>query len=604
MDKNVHFYKLFNAGDYKKVITWAETYLENATDKSTATSKTKTSVIRLAIGSFVFSGDLSKAISLFKKEKRSLVKEDLGIVLFYLSIGQTRAGNFSAAKDLVLECYKLYRKNESNAFIQFGLFQSLGFLSYFRSRFRKSLIYSQKSKSAASKTKDESFIILAEDLYANNQIITGQIYSGIEGLKVCYSRSLKARNLNLAKSIRVTILTFESQYALIPKPIETLKNSLKKIHTQNSYSRNLIWLALLGELLNQGRLKDFENAYPLAQKEIFKVAQHRHQIVLRFKWAHWEFLRFNYEVALLELAKIEESLSLKNDILLLAQIYGLRYKILKNRNPERAAQILEQLSFWQKVTGSNQSKSHLGRIRGDVGYSQSQDKIGNAINEYFQTGSVRAVQQLLAKRQWIHFHESLDHTLIRAHHFRRVLLLGFNQDRALFLNEGNWSFVEAPSILIKKIINQLSIEPLSKEQLVELVWGYKYDPFTHDPMLMTLIQRTRKYLSSLDLKITVSEGIYQINQPLLLSELSSQIVNKTMRSDAGKSPIVDSEFSYRQLQILETISSSSAPVAIGLLLKNIKGSRMTLFRDLRELHLQNRIKRLGKGRGVSYVLCR
>lgn len=592
------FTKLFTAGNYKECASLGQNQIS-------LVEKTDISMlVRLILGSLVFLGENKKANEFYKKNVKRLSKEDLAIALFYLSIGFTRSGDFTAAKNLLLELNSLFKSHPSNSFIQFGFYQALGFFSYFKSRFRKSLAYAEKSKEAAYKTKEDSLIIFADDLFANGQIISGQIYSGIESLKQCYAQSLKVRNLNLAKSIRVSLISFESQYGLLARPVETLKNHLKKIHTQNTYSRNLIWLALLNEYLNQGRLKDFENSYPLAQKEIVKSSQHRHQILLRFKWAHWEFLRFNYEAALLELAKIEEALSLKNDILLLSQIYGLRYKILKDRNADRASQILDQLKFWQIVTGSNRSLNHLSRISKSLTQSQSQDKIGNLINEYYLYGRSEAVAQLVAKKRWIHFHDSLDHTLIRAHQFKRVLVLGFNKGRALFLTDGNWLFVNEPTGLERKIINHLSTEPLSKEKLVELIWGYQYSPLAHDPMLMTLVQRARKYLKELKMKILVSDGVYQLDKPLLLDELTEKLVTKTLSVAMESKTFEDSRLTYRQFKILETISRSAEPVSIGSLLKSNRVSRMTLFRDLQELHLQKRIMRLGKGRGVSYVLFR
>ncbi len=594
INKNIKLKKLFNSGDYKKSALMAEAELDES----------NYSVISVLIGSYVFIGETKKANGLFKKFKKHFALEDHALSIFYLAIGFTRSGDIQQAKSLILECFSLYRKTPKNSFIRFSFFQSLGFLSYFRSRFRKSLRYAKAAKESAYETHEESLIILADDLVANNQIISGEIYSGIEGLRECYVRSLKVRNMNLAKSIRVSIISFESQYGLLSNPILTLKGHLKKIHPQNTYSRNLIWLALMNQFLNQGRLRDFEIHYPLAQKEIFKIQQPRHQILLRFKWAHWEFLRFNYEAALLELAKIEEALSTKNDILLLSQIYGLRYKILKDRNPERAAQIFELLKFWHKVSGSNQSLSHLSRIRSDHTASQSQDQIGNMINEYYQLGSSGSVKQLISRKRWIHFHDQLDHTLIRAHGYKKVLVLGFEGNKGLFLTDGNWSFVPEPTILEKKLLNQLSTEPLSKEQLVNLIWGYSYSPLAHDPMLMTLIQRARKYLDNLGLKINVSEGVYQLSQPLLLSELTEKLALKVTQTGVQRAAATDMSLSFRQFQILETISMSTAPISIGALLKIVKVSRMTLFRDLRELHLQKKVTSLGKGRGVGYVLYR
>lgn len=593
-DKNIKLKKIFNSGNYKKSALLAEAEIQNL----------NSSVIPVLIGSYVFLGETKKANGLFRKYKKQFTPEDHALSIFYLAIGFTRGGDIPQAKNLILECFLLYKKAPKNPFIRFSFFQSIGFLSYFRSRFRKSLRYAKAAKESVYATHEESLIILADDLVANNQIISGEIYSGIEGLRECYARSLKVRNMNLAKSIRVSIISFESQYGLLGNPIPTLKGHLKKIHPQNTYSRNLIWLALMNQFLNQGRLKDFENYYPLAQKEIFKIQQPRHQILLRFKWAHWEFLRFNYEAALLELAKIEEALSTKNDILLLSQIYGLRYKILKDRNPDRALQILELLKFWQKVSGSNQSLSHLSRIRNDRRASESQDQIGNMINEYYQLGSSSSINQLIVKKRWIHFHDQLDHTLIRAHSFKKVLVLGFEGNKGLFLTDGNWSFVSSPTTLEKRLLNQLSTEPLSKEQLVDLIWGYSYNPLTHDPMLMTLIQRTRKYLDDLGLKINVSEGVYQLSQPLLLSELTEKLESKVIQPRIPKAALLDSSLSYRQFQILETISISLEPISIGSLLKTVKVSRMTLFRDIRELHLQKKISSLGKGRGVRYVLYR
>jgi hypothetical protein len=585
--------KYFYSGNYKKFLELLPASLDN-----------KKIPLHLILASHIFLGDLTIAKKLFSKNETLISEDDRAICLFYLTIGSIRIGKLIEGRLYIKSILKLLATNKKNRVLHFAFFQSLGFLYYFKSRFRKSYFYALRSFQASSFIKDSQIRILAMDLLANCEINIGEIIKGIDHLKQSYKESIKVRNLNYAASIKINILSFECQYGLLKKPLPTLYKNLQKLNPQNTFSRNLIWLAYLGQLISEGRLAQFDSSYQKAQAEILKSSHIRHHLLLRFKYAYSEFLKFNYENCLLELASIEESLSKKNDLTLLSQIYGLRYKIIRHKDKDRAAQILGKLKNWQRQSGSDLALNYLKRIESDLVNSTSQDPLGILINKFYQKNPIAIFSELQKKNRLIHFHDFLNHSKLKTNNVAKVILTGLTKDKALFLHSGNWAWIDSPTSNVTKLINCLSIEPLSKENLVQLIWGYAYDPITHDALLMTLIQRTRKYLQQIKIKINVQNGIYYMAPVVFIESFRAEIIaesplQKPLQIEKFLSD--KNNLSFRQFEILEILSNSNTPLSMDYFLKKFKVSRMSLCRDLSTLKESNLIQPLGNGRGRLYV---
>ena len=63
---------------------------------------------------------------------------------------------------------------------------------------------------------------------------------------------------------------------------------------------------------------------------------------------------------------------------------------------------------------------------------------------------------------------------------------------------------------IRKLITCLVNEPCRKEDLVNRIWGYDYNPLRHDPMVLTLVQRAREVLGPFRKHLVVDQGIFEL----------------------------------------------------------------------------------------------
>ena len=162
------------------------------------------------------------------------------------------------------------------------------------------------------------------------------------------------------------------------------------------------------------------------------------------------------------------------------------------------------------------------------------------------------------------------------------------------------------STLNYKILAQLSKGYTSKEDLVNTIWGYTYDPLRHDSLIYSTFSNLRKILKHDSRLIETSELGYNLNAQLvnLLETRKKEAANQKnqnftpLKNELGS--LLGLHLNSRQIQILQYLDNNQfISVKDAVLL--FSTSEITANRDLRSLLAKNLVLRIGQGRATHYA---
>lgn len=137
--------------------------------------------------------------------------------------------------------------------------------------------------------------------------------------------------------------------------------------------------------------------------------------------------------------------------------------------------------------------------------------------------------------------------------------------------------------VLQRILKMLLSKPtgLSKENLVESVWGLNYHPLHHDPMIYSAMGRLRDLIP-----IEMNSGVYKLPGTIRWTYLSQN------KKDSFN-------LSSRQKKIMEIIENSQA-LSRKEVVETLEISERTALRELTNLVRMGLLVQSGAGRGVHY----
>ncbi|MBA2403516.1 MAG: DeoR family transcriptional regulator, partial [Bdellovibrionales bacterium] len=139
-------------------------------------------------------------------------------------------------------------------------------------------------------------------------------------------------------------------------------------------------------------------------------------------------------------------------------------------------------------------------------------------------------------------------------------------------------------------------ERLSKEELVNLLWGYEYDPARHDTLLYALIHRIRGLLGPFGHHLHGSDHFYRIVCPK--KGLNLKMEQRIQVAVKERLPSV-SDWNIRQYQVLDLMREGRF-WSVGDYARHFSVTTMTALRDLGQLHQKNVVAKAGSGRATKY----
>jgi hypothetical protein len=172
--------------------------------------------------------------------------------------------------------------------------------------------------------------------------------------------------------------------------------------------------------------------------------------------------------------------------------------------------------------------------------------------------------------------------------------------------------------LIKKLLLALKDgRELSKEEITHCLWAQAYHPSRHDPLIYTLIARTRKLLQPYARWIEVTEQGYRLEEGVSLRNgrvvasspkdpeppsIPSQALVKDEKPAAVEARGWEdyrAQLNVRQLEILD-IAQTLEKIQPRNMARRFKVSDATITRDLSRLVELGTLQRFGSGRSTYY----
>lgn len=592
---------LFAKGQYQKIAEICE-------------SEQDISSLELQVGSLCFMGRLDEAQLHYQNNLENLNRSQVIACRFFLSIGFTRHSQQKEAVKLLSRNLKEL-KNDTSPMDQFYIYQGLAFHRNMGCRYNLSLRSAHLAWKAAVSANFLWGRVLASDLKGHSLILTGQLNLGIKSLNDANRIANRIGNDALATATTYSIATANAAAGIDPHgTLDALVNKLETLDPQDNYSRPGLLLELSRELALRGRLRESDHYLNEASKLIYASQHKRYESLLNFRLAYNAYLKGQFSRSHKSLDEAERSLDPKFNLDLKIKLLGLRVDLNKKEGQEPNLDLTTELDRLVRYTGyglgkRSQTRQSIGNWHHQIG----DDPVGDLIDR-FRSPKITKVQKIedILKQGYLSFLPEI----LGISPTERCIVLDPIPNTLVIIDQGNLrvyhkSLTPAMRLCLKALANQRT----SKEELIEDVWGYSYDPLRHDPLIYGLMGRIRNSLAEYASWIAATEGAYQIEDEVKVYFLGSKVSAEQSHAavvegsgdfDPAKeesSPFVeyeDFDLNLRQLKFLATMKISDFYTVAEYQALFPEVSRITASRDLSSLVKHNLLKRAGKARATSY----
>lgn len=585
--------ELFYQGDYQQVLQ--RTFEDQ--------NRIDLSLFSYIIGSLSFLGRIQEAESLYTVHKLKLTPVQKSYSYFFLALAWTRRSQYERAKKYLILNRALSKKgNAEDHEIRFLVQQGISFFLFFLGKFEKSLAWSEQSLTSAIATHDFWIRALSQDLLANNLIQNGRINEGLSYFTEALKNSIKLKNQALINAIEISSVVLSCEYGInLAESYQKLITYSKNKKQIDSFSIANLGLEHARQLTLRGEWKEAMVKLNEISNSIFQNQNRRQEARFNLRWAeiyflknepdtcmHYirsgrrclEFVDHTYEMQFIGLEiKVAETL-LNQDVPqnLITRLNELRAKFnnVKNNN------ILARHPSWKNALAqpSDDEIHHL------LEKAQQNPKAARKI--IFETGYF----------SWLYRFFDLDRG-------QKYILLNLEPKSITYITgDGICHKPGELSTLNYKIIAKLAQGYTTKEDLVNSVWGYRYDPLRHDSLIYSAFSALRKVFSEDSRMIETSEVGYSLSaQVINLLETSTpesdlKIIPMPQKSDL--SGLLELGLNSRQIQILQFLDKNQF-ISVKMVLKLFSTSEITANRDLRTLFQKNLVLRIGQGRATHYT---
>lgn len=583
--------KLFSKGFHSAILS--------AYDRGEVSSRMEES--EWILGSLCFQGRTLEAEEIYVQREGSFDERRHVAGAFYLGMGMTRKSLYARARKLFRTSFEKHRKNPDPR-IQFYLYQGLAFYFYFTGEFDRAASWAEKSLRAALRAHHALSEVLAQDLMGHALVQTGKIHQGLDLLGAARKKALRLQHRSFVEAIEVSTLLYKAQFGFESKTIlEALEKELGLLNREDSYSHSSLSLeiarqqTLRGEFAAAGKILD-----EIAPK-IYSSQNRRQEILLNLRWAENSFLQGAETAAWQFVRSAQRCLDQEVDKNFEIQILETELKILENHNPEIFAQKKERLIALSRKFSSHANRNRLARrqrVPGNESFIDDEDEIHRqllqlesspekALATVFETGYYSWLFKVLPIRRG-----------------QKYLYIGLEKSSLTIFSSQGIAHRRLPA-LGRQLLAALARGPLSKAELVEKVWGYRYHPLRHDAVVYAALSSLRKIMGENANWIQTTETGYALNSDVQV-EFYGDVKSPSQNSHRLPLPAVLPEFSdlnYRQIQALEHLKQQ-AFVNTRTYARLFTTSEITASRDLSLLKNSGHVIKVGFGRATQYALAR
>lgn len=569
------------------------------------------------VGSLIFLGRTQEAHAYYMSLRKNLTPLQLSYTYFFLAIGLTRRSMYPQAKKYLILNKRLYRQQKltgrTEPKIKFLVEQGISFFLFFLGQFEKSLGWSQKSLSSALSTQDFWMKALSYDLMANNLIQTGKVHEGLSYFNEAIKFAKKLKNVALTQAIETSHLIFRCEYGIqIQSTFIELESKFFSLAEKDSFSKANLGLEYVRQLTLRGNWASAIDKLEEISHDVYQSQNRRQEARLNLRWAEISFLKNETTSCLHYIRSGKRCLEFVDQTYEI-QFLGLEIKVYEELKREPAPtelknRLIELSHKYRSIKNDNILSRKVPAVFISKGSNQtSNDEIHQLLQKATQNkGAARNIILSTHFFSWIHRFFNLERG-------ENYILLNFEPKSITCLGKNGISHKpQELSTLVFKILTTLSRGFISKESLVNAVWGYQYDPLRHDSLIYSSFSSLRKTLGCDANFIETSEFGYKLNATLLnLLDPTSHPVEIDPISEVAPGPLSISAASEkivelakaglnsRQIQILAYLDQNQF-ISVKTLVGLFSTSEITANRDLRSLFEKKLVVRVGQGRATQY----
>ena len=566
------------------------------------------------VGALAFTGNIEEAQSRFATLQSQFNIEDLAACRFYLGVALCRHSMYSQARVMLGQNLRSLRTHKkSKSLVNFYAFQGLGFYRYFCGRFKGSLKATRQAQQAALNSENPWAQLLTTDLIGHSLVQTGEVSLGLKNLERASKMASSLGNGGTVEALRVAIACYRAQFGIEhSKALRDLKKLSQTLSAQDTYSQAAVLLELGRQYLLCGRADDAKTALNQSCRFIFGSRNRRQGVLINLRFAMYHALRGEYELGLNLLMSASRDLVPGIDLALEVEVLGLQEKLyLRLGIVDTLSEIRQKIKYLTRVTQRGISLRILKR-------KTQPSSVLRAPGEDPQGDVLDVAQSNPAEFIRAGYFGLLSDRLVQAPGGVKLIFCDLLPGSLCVFNQGNVSWTpNGVTPTIRKLLEALgrsATQEISKEQLLEEVWGYRFRSLSRDQLVYSTVSRLRQMLGPQSSWLEVRENGYALASSILVTsvrkEVAAQAPFKTdafpdippaVRAPANNINNLDLSvpFNQRQIKILRSLENGST-ITTRSCLKRFRVSEITASRDLAALHKQGLIRKIGRGRAVCY----
>jgi len=572
--------------------------------EAAALAKTTLSQVCYKIGAQTFTGHHKEARLLYKEFEKELNLESLIIARFHLGISYTRTSDYELARQFFIDNLKLLKEKKVKTQTKWFIFQGLSFYRYFFSQHKKSQRSAEKAYAFLLKDTNPPplLISLSLDIQGHNLIQLGKISQGLSLQKQAYKMTKKLKMFDWSSEIEISHLSYQSEFdSEVRQQIEKLKGLLKTTRNKNDHSRSELILQIAKLYLLSGQYQKANDFLAENFHFIYENENKRKIAKLNTLMAQLMFIR-GQNIEALSLTRVaQKNLNEHTDFSLLLPILGLERKLLTNLNQDTTK---IDLKINQLFSRMDRSLNHRiqNRLTGlKVDFHFGEDPLGDLMDGIYRKDH-SALKVAIQKGVF-----GLLPTFFDIRPGQKAIVISEKLGQLISINGDEIKVHDAK--LTKNhllLLRSLSHQGISKESLINQLWGYEYDPLRHDSLIYSSMGRLRKVLEDRKNWISADESKYYLDpeviiiyQPIKIHK--DQVLTATLSDNLLPAQNVNhSGFNHRQLETLN--DNSGKAMSVSEYGKKWSVTRMTALRDLKDLTDKGLMYKTGQGKATRYLV--
>lgn len=549
------------------------------------------------IASLSFSGKHMEARNLYQQNVSKLDRASLLRSNFHLGLSYTRTSEYSQAEQIFIQNYRLWAETKPLGEEGFYVFQGLSFYRFFFSKHKKSLEYAHRALASLQAKNEENPLpyALVNDILAHNYFQMGSPAKGGKFLKQAIHWAKRGDLSHFESEFQSSEIIYQSEYSLsINESIQKLKKALATTPETNDYTKSEIVLQLAKLLYLTGSYKASNEFLQRNFEIIFKNENKRKVAKLNTLLCMLMQEKGHYIEALSLLKVAKNNLDKTVDVNLLIPCLGLEVEILSKLgkdNTNELATLKQALALTDKSIPQNIQARRFGLST----EPNVEDNLGRLMDR-------------VRKKELESLDIAIDKNLL---HIAKSFFPSSIKEKSIYFHPANKGILICTSDIIKFIpvklsktqltlIQQLVRSPKTKEQIIQVVWGYSYDPLRHDHLVYSNIRRLRKILEPFSGFIISNEELYSIDKSveIFLNQKTEDNSKLPPREQPLENEMLEG-LNFRQIKTLDGVFTE--PFSAGEHATMFEINRMTSFRDLSQLVERGLLIKRGKGKGTKYL---